>query len=68
MELVSDLSAEYFMNCFKRFVARKGIPRVICSDNGTTFDGASHILEELLPRNRYQFEYTSYQQKKAMNN
>ena len=47
LEVVSDLSTECFLNCFKRFVSRRGLPIVICSDNGTTLKGASRFVDTL---------------------
>ena len=50
LELVSDLTKEAFSATLKRFVARRGVPEVIRSDNGTNFIGACNKLKEL-----YQF-------------
>ena len=50
LELVSDLTKEAFLATIKCFVARRGIPEVIRSDNGTNFIGACNKLKEL-----YQF-------------
>ena len=36
LELIEDMSAEEFLMCLRRFVARRGVPRQIISDNGTT--------------------------------
>ncbi|XP_071573524.1 uncharacterized protein [Temnothorax nylanderi] len=47
LEIVSDLTTETFIACFKRFFARRGRARVIQSDNGT-FLGASNHLKEIL--------------------
>lgn len=41
VELVSDLTSECFLAALKRFVARRGRPQKIYSDNGTTFVGAN---------------------------
>ena len=37
IELASDLTTDSFINAVTRFVARRGPPRVIYSDNGTNF-------------------------------
>lgn len=37
LELVSDLSSEAFVACLRRFIARRGLPSLIWSDNGTNF-------------------------------
>ena len=47
LELVSDLTAESFIACLKRFVARRGKPSSIWSDHGTNFIGANRTLKEL---------------------
>ncbi|XP_070521658.1 uncharacterized protein [Cardiocondyla obscurior] len=46
-ELVSDLTTEGFMAALRRFVARRGLPENIYSDNGTNFIGANNELREL---------------------
>ena len=40
IEVASDLTTDSFINAVTRFVARRGPPRVIYSDNGTNFRGA----------------------------
>ena len=37
LELVKGLSAEMFLDCLRRFVARRGKPRLIISDNAPQF-------------------------------
>lgn len=37
LEVVQDCSAEAFANCFLRFVARRGTPKIMISDNGSNF-------------------------------
>ncbi|XP_029158464.1 uncharacterized protein LOC114942474 [Nylanderia fulva] len=44
LELVSDYSTPAFLNAFQRFCARRGLPAVMYSDNGTTFTGADKEL------------------------
>ncbi|XP_065063286.1 uncharacterized protein LOC135689852 [Rhopilema esculentum] len=48
LELVPDLSAKTFLNCFRRFVSRRGIPRNIVTDNAKTFKSFSKTLLQLL--------------------
>ncbi|XP_061394708.1 uncharacterized protein LOC133330267 [Musca vetustissima] len=47
LELVSDLSANNFILCLKRFVGRRGIPQKLFCDNATNFVGACNKLKEL---------------------
>ena len=47
LEVVSDLTAEAFIRCFRRFVARRGIPRRIISDNGT-FKAATKTISKIV--------------------
>uniref|UniRef100_A0A2A4IUY1 Integrase catalytic domain-containing protein n=1 Tax=Heliothis virescens TaxID=7102 RepID=A0A2A4IUY1_HELVI len=46
-ELITSLRTEAFLAALRRFSARRGVPREIVSDNGTTFKGASSDLKEL---------------------
>ena len=41
LELARDLSTDSFINVLHRFIARRGPPRLILSDNGTNFKCAS---------------------------
>ncbi|XP_075162828.1 uncharacterized protein LOC142235458 [Haematobia irritans] len=45
LEAVSDLSTANFLAAFHRFIARRGCPDTIFSDNGTNFVGASREIE-----------------------
>ncbi|XP_058836858.1 uncharacterized protein LOC131693220 [Topomyia yanbarensis] len=47
LELVCDLSTNAFIAALHRFVARRGVPAEIHSDNGTNFKGAKNVLNEL---------------------
>lgn len=47
LELVCDLSTEAFIAALRRFIARRGMPTEIHSDNGTNFQGANNTLTEL---------------------
>lgn len=48
IELVTELTKEAYMAALYRFVARRGKPRSILSDNGTNFVGASNELHRFL--------------------
>ncbi|XP_036345032.1 uncharacterized protein LOC118754272, partial [Rhagoletis pomonella] len=47
MELVKDLSTGAFLDALKRFVATRGTPSCIWSDNATNFVGARNELKDL---------------------
>lgn len=47
MKVVPDLSAEMFSDCLRYFIARRGVPHFIWSDNGTNYAGAMTELKEL---------------------
>ncbi len=48
LEAVSDLTAEAFLACLRRFIARHGKPNSIWSDHGTNFVGATRLIAELI--------------------
>ncbi|XP_043064523.1 uncharacterized protein LOC122320480 [Drosophila ficusphila] len=47
MELVADLSTPTFLAALRRFIATRGRPKCIWSDNATNFTGAKNELAEL---------------------
>ena len=47
LELVSSQSTEHFLLALKRFIARRGLCKVIYSDNAKTFKRADQDLKEL---------------------
>ena len=47
LELPSSLSTESFLQTFRRFVARRGRPAIIYSDNGTNFMCMDRALRQL---------------------
>ena len=46
LELVKDMSSESFICAFRRFVARRGKPKTMYSDNGTQFKLALKVLNQ----------------------
>nr|CAH7732585.1 unnamed protein product [Callosobruchus chinensis] len=47
LEAVTDLSTDSFLNALNRFVARRGLPNVLYSDNATNFVGAHRKLSKV---------------------
>ena len=47
LELVRDLTAETFLCSFRRFVARRGAPSLIVSDNAKTFKASEKAIRRL---------------------
>lgn len=47
LELITSLTTETFFQSLRRFIARRGRPFAIYSDNGTNFKGAERLLHEL---------------------
>jgi hypothetical protein len=44
LELASSLSTNSFIQTFRRFVARRGRPAFVYSDNGTNFVGQDNVF------------------------
>ena len=59
LELVPDLSATTFMNCFKQLSGRRGIPSKIVSDNGKTFRSASKIIMKIFNDDEVQKHFST---------
>jgi hypothetical protein len=47
IELVTSLTTDAFLAALRRFIARRGKPKTIYSDNGTNFQGAAHQLHKV---------------------
>ena len=47
LEAVTDLTTEGFISTLKRFIARRSLPAVIFSDNGTNFVRANNELKQI---------------------
>uniref|UniRef100_A0A8D9B754 Integrase catalytic domain-containing protein n=1 Tax=Cacopsylla melanoneura TaxID=428564 RepID=A0A8D9B754_9HEMI len=65
LEPLSSLSTDCFLACFDRFIARRGLPSTMFSDQGTNFKGAARFLDEthrfLLANNSEISEHLSLQ-------
>ncbi|XP_063375837.1 uncharacterized protein LOC134663402 [Cydia fagiglandana] len=55
LELVHSLSADAAIMSLRRFIARRGTPNTVYSDNGTCFIGADRILREFYQHEVYDF-------------
>ena len=47
LEIVEDLTSHSFIRCFQRYCSRKGIPKLVVSNNAKTFKNAQKILVAL---------------------
>ncbi|XP_070067011.1 uncharacterized protein [Drosophila virilis] len=50
LDISTSLSTDSYLCVLKSFVARRGCPRRMLSDNGTTFRGASRVLKDEIER------------------
>lgn len=48
LEPISDMTSEVFLNALKRFTSRRGLCKIIYSDNGTNFVGANNELRNII--------------------
>ncbi|KAG1668338.1 Ubiquitin-like modifier-activating enzyme ATG7 [Nymphon striatum] len=48
LELISDMSTQTFLRAFRRFAARRSIPKIMISDNASTFQFANGELQNLI--------------------
>jgi hypothetical protein len=65
IEMLHSLETESFINGFRRFVARRGSPEKVYSDNGTNFVGANTELRKAL-RDLSEKEIKAYAVKNSM--
>ena len=54
LEILPDLATEEFLKCLKRFIARKGRPDKIYSDNAKTYAAAAKWLERVMKEEQIQ--------------
>ena len=47
LELVDACSAEQFLKAFRRFASRRGLPRVVMSDNAKNFKSCRNEIEKI---------------------
>ncbi|XP_077866221.1 uncharacterized protein LOC144353806 [Saccoglossus kowalevskii] len=48
LELVTDMTADAFLRAFRRFAARRSLPKYLVSDNASTFLAAAQEIERLV--------------------
>ena len=48
LQIVDDLSVETLLQALRRFAACRSLPRILISDNASTFEAAARDLEELI--------------------
>ena len=51
LEIVTDLTVECFLQAFCRFAGRRSLPKMLLSDNGSTFQAAATELRHLFSSN-----------------
>ena len=61
LELVPSLTAAALLRCLQRFIARRGTPKLIVSDNAKTFTAAVKEITSLYKNHRV-FKYLSQRQ------
>ncbi len=54
LELLTDQTTDGFVRCLKRFIARRGRPSTIYSDNGKSFVAAEKWLKKIMKEERLQ--------------
>ena len=54
LELVQNMSTDSFISCFRRSISRRGLPRLVISDNARQFKTADNILKYIFDQPRVQ--------------
>ena len=52
LEVVTDLTVENFLLAFRRFTSRRSVPKIVVSDNASTYLAAADELQRLLQSER----------------
>ena len=52
LEIVTDLSVETYLQALRRFAARRSLPRIMLSDNASTYEAAADELGHLFNSDR----------------
>ena len=60
LEVVSSLDTIGFINCFRRFAARRGTPTLVCSDNASQFKLASAVFNTVWDEVVADSSFTNY--------
>ena len=60
LDLPSNLETKEFLASFKRFIARRGRPQKVYSDNGRTFVGAAQWIKQVMQDEKFQ-NFLAYQ-------
>ena len=53
LDLLPSLETDKFLPCLKRFIARRGRPSMIYSDNGRTFQAAAKWLDKVQEEEKF---------------
>ena len=59
LELVENLNALTFINCLRRFSARRGTPSLLVTDNAKTFKASAKFIKKLLKNELVQNHFSS---------
>ena len=60
LDLLPNLETTEFLASFKRFIARRGRPQKVYSDNGRTFVGAAQWIKQVMQDEKFQ-NFLAYQ-------
>lgn len=47
LEIIQDMTTEEFLLCFRRFIAQRGLPNVVISDNARQFKAANQLIDSV---------------------